>query len=226
MPKDTVEFQNITSPNGVLKHMFITGKGKLNYDGDAYIYSGCVEVTKEEAKAYSKIVTKFFNANKPASYAKDKPVNDIITKQEDGTYLLSYKCNVVTKAGKESEVKVLNGKKQERPLPDGVGIGNGSIGCITGAMFVYTAGKGAKTKAGISFLLNNVQILKFKPYTHDDGFVEQEGEFDGYDPADFPDTASKEDDGGKKKKKKNKDVEPESEVEPEKKKKKKKKNKE
>jgi hypothetical protein len=199
-----IEFKNITTPNGALKHMFITGEGKLNYDGDGHVYSGCVEVSKEDAKAYDKKITKFFNEHKPANYAGDKPDNKIIKKQEDGTYLLSFKCPLVNSKGVANHVKILDGKKVERPLPEGVNIGNGSLGCISGSMFVYTKGKGAKVKAGVSFLLNNVQILKFIPYVHDDGFKEQEGEFEGYDPDAFPDTTSKGDDEPKKKKKKKK----------------------
>jgi hypothetical protein len=190
------EKQKVTTPLGELMYVSVRGTGVLNYDGDDYEYKASIKLSKKDGKKFEKEILKFFADNAPSSI--EKPANKIVRKTEDGDYLFTFKTKT-TFDDKPVKVGIYNSKSEERELPDGVGIGNGSIGAIRGQLSVYTNGKGKSLKAGVSMFLNNIQLAKFVPYIPDSGFEEVDGDFEDFD-AELP--APKKDKKEKKKKKK------------------------
>ena len=55
-------------------------------------------------------------------------------------------------------------------------IGNGTIGCISGAMGIYEN----QSDAGVTLYLNDIQIIKLEEYSQDAGFGTYEDEEDGW----------------------------------------------
>jgi len=189
----------ITSPIGDLVYVNITGTGKLDYDGKFYEYTAGIKLDKKSAKTMYSDICDFFEEHKPAWFKGDEPSNKIKRKQEDGTFLYQFKTHVEfeDKNGnaKQCKVGVVNSSNKYVELPDGEGIGNGSVGRISGMMTIHSDKRG-KT-AGVSLWLGNVQLLEYVKYVPDTGFDEADGEF-----KDFGEDAT--DDFKKKKKKKKK----------------------
>jgi len=202
------EYHNIRTPLGELMYVNISGKGVQNYDGDGYEYKASIKLPKKQAKKLEKEILDYFNENKPSSYKKDEPSNKIMQKLDDGDYLFTFKTKTefADKDGNVKKVKVrlYNAKNEEKELPDGTLIGNGSKGVIRASLKTYTNGKGKSQTAGVSMFLNAIQLAKFVPYVPDSGFDEiEDGEFEDFDNQDFPtDEKPKK---SKKKKKKSKE---------------------
>lgn len=203
--------ERIATPVGDLKYVYITGKGRENFDGDGYEYQASVVLPKKDGKKLYGKICEFFEEHKPAGFKGDEPMNKIL-RPIDGdkeNVMFSFKTNTTFEDDDgnviKCKVKLKNAKGQERELPDGVGVGDGSRGAISGTMVVY----GNSKKAGVSLFLNTVQITKFVEYVDDDGldtYDDDDGfdDFKGTSNCDFPteteDVPKKE----KKKKKKNK----------------------
>ena len=110
-----------------------------------------------------------------------------------------------TKDEKPNKIHTYNNKNQERDLPEGVGIGEGSEGSILGAIQVYEGDEvKGKIMAGCSMYLNAIRIAKFVAYTGGATFEDDggDGDFEDFAPSDFPEEV--EEKPKKKKKKKNK----------------------
>jgi hypothetical protein len=195
----------IATPVGDLKYCSVTGKGRENFDGDGYIYQASVILPKKQGEELYGKICEFFVENKPAGFSGDEPMNKIMRPIEGDKKNVMFTFNTNTTFQNEdgdvikTKVKIKNSKDQERELPDGVGIGDGSRGAISGKLKVY----GNRKKAGVSMFLNALQIIKFVEYKDNDGFdAHEDGDFDDFtntSKSDFPD-----DDEHKKKKKKKK----------------------
>lgn len=205
---------SITSPKGTLQYVQVTGQGKLDYDGKFYEFVASVKLGKKEAEAMYAEVCDYFEENKPSWFKGEKPSNKIKRKQDDGDFLFQFK----TKAEFETEdpetkkisvhktkIGIINSKNKEVALPEGEGIGNGSIGRIKGTLTIHSDRK--KGTAGVSLWLNNVQVLKYVKYVPDTGFdIDEDGEFEDFEQpdAEFPTEEDVAKEKPKKKKKKKK----------------------
>jgi hypothetical protein len=196
----------VVTPNGALKYCTITGQGrpKLKAKGK-FVYQASVIVTKDQAKEFKKIVDEFFQENKPSGYKKDTPANKIIRDIEGDkkNKLITFSTNTVFEVDGEEQktkIKIKNSKNQERELPEGVSIGDGSKGAISGKLAIY----GDSDDAGVSMFLNAVQITKFVEYKSDDGFeaVDDDDGFDDFEGTSAHDFPTEEDEPKKEKKKK------------------------
>ena len=194
------DFEKVVTPKGELRYVNVTGEGKLDFDGKFREYTATLVLGKKDAKKFEKELLAIFEENKPSKWTKP-PVNKFMRKTEDGDYTFSFKTRVVKADGNQQKITIKNPKNVETPLPDGVGIGNGSIGRISGNVSVYKNGKGSSLKAGISLWLSGIQLLKFVKYVPNDGFDEEDGDFESFDNSEFAEVA---DEKPKKKKKKSK----------------------
>ena len=197
------EIKKIQTPQGDLKYCFITGLGRLKpRSKDQYSYSAAVVLDKKDGKKLYAEICEYFNEHKPAKCTLDEPENKIFTKLDDGRMMFQFRTN--TKFDdKQNIIKVFNAKNEERVLPDGVGIGDGSTGSIKGSLMVYEGDTPAE--AGCSMFLNAIRIAKFVKYEGGDGFDDdgaEDGDFEDFDDKDFPTVEKKEKKEKKKKKKK------------------------
>ena len=197
--------KKITSPKGELRYVIVTGEGKPNYDGDANEFTASIVLPKKKAKKFYAEICDYFNDNKSNGCDVDEPMNKVMRKTEEGDYMFSFKtnCEFENDEGevRKSHVGIFNGRNVEQKLPDGVGIGNGSIGTISGSMSYYKR----KNKEGVSMWLDNIQISKFIKYVADAGFEEDdEAEFENFDNVAFDEEAPKKEKKKKKKKKEGK----------------------
>ena len=198
----------VTSPKGELKYVVVNGEGKLNYDGDAREFTASIVLPKKKAKEFYAEICDYFNDNKSNGCDVDEPMNKIMRKTEEGDYMFSFstKCEFENDEGevRKSVIGLANKDNVAQKLPDGVGIGNGSIGRIGGSIKYYKR----KNKEGVSLFLNNIQILKFVKYVPDNGFeVDEEGEFESFGDPSFNTEEKPKKDKKKKKKKSKKDEE-------------------
>ena len=198
----------VTTPKGELRYVQVRGEGKLDFNGKFREYTASICLPKKEAKAFKKELMDFFIENKPSSFKSDEPSNKLGKPQDDGTVMFTFRTRVIIpkQDGEDetSHIYIKNGKREEVELPDGLGVGNGSIGRIAGVASVYEQGTGKNKESGVSLWLKGIQLMKFVPYKPDDGFdSDEESEFDdfsAYNNPDFPAT----DEGDEKKKKKKK----------------------
>ena len=177
----------ISTPKGELKYVNVTGQGKLDYDGKFYEYTASVVLGKKEAGKLYDEICEFFDDNKPSWFKGDEPSNKVKREEDDGDFSFGFKTKTqfeyedddgVTKT-RFTKIGIVNSKNKEVLLPEGEGIGNGSIGRISGNMSIHMDKK--KGTAGVSLWLNNVQLLKYVKYVPDTGFDEDvDGDFDDF----------------------------------------------
>lgn len=196
----------ITTPKGELRYVVANGEGKLNYDGDAREYTASIILPKKKAKAFYAEICDYFNDNKSNGCDVDEPMNKVMRKTEEGDYMFSFKtmCEFENDEGevRKTVIGLANKDNVAQKLPDDIGIGNGSVGRISGAMSYYKR----KASEGVSLFLNDIQILKFVKYVPDNGFeADEEGEFESFGDPQF-DEAEKPKKPKKDKKKKKKKV--------------------
>lgn len=203
----------VTSPNGELMYVNITGQGKENYDGDDYDYVSSVDVPlKEGGQDLIDEINAFLEEYRPSSkheLRKNTEGGDALPYRTHkmsesvpkGKVRFNFKTKTTYDSGDQKKIKIFNYKNEQRSLPEGVKIGNGSIGCISGKISGYQG----KKDYGCSLWLNGIQILKLEEYNEQSGFEAQEdGEFDNFDQH-FEGAVEEKKDAGKKKKKKKKD---------------------
>lgn len=198
------------SPKGELVWVTITGEGKENLNG---IMQYKAEVVLDPAneplhQAYLDSLEAFWEANKPKGFKK-KPkslgyyLHDLLVDDEGepilddegekqyvpikdgGKVRLSFKTATTFPDGKPKVVKVYNSKAARVDLGD-VGIGNGSVGYVAGAMGRYdvTDPFGKKIiDAGVTLYLDAIQLLKL---------VKFEGADPGFEAADEDELAEDE----------------------------------
>jgi len=177
------EKTKVKSPKGELVYVNITGLGKLDYDGKFYEYTAGIKLDKKKAKEFYAEICDYFNKNKPSWFKDKEPSNKIKRKQDDGNFLFQFKTKAEFEDDKGNsracKIGIANHKGKEVKLPDGEGIGNGSIGKISGTMTVHSDKRGGT--AGVSLWLSNIQLLKYVKYVADMGFDEEDGEFEDFD---------------------------------------------
>lgn len=185
--------QKFTSPKGELSWVQITGKGKRNYNDDGDIYCATLTLTRDTARPLIDELLTYWKDNKPSDVDKPKSLGlYAMQKDEDGddkmkslslkaliddswkgdTINLLVSTNVVMPDGKKTKIQVYNAKGNKIELGD-ILIGNGSIGCISGAYGLYIA----KKTAGVTIYLNAIQLIELIEYEGGAGFSEQEGSF-------------------------------------------------
>ena len=180
------ETKRFISPKGELEWVTISGEGKENLSGKMqYVANVVIEADDPIIKE----IEEFWEANKPAGFKKDakslgiyphkadtgeKDEDGKAIYEEDGKSYLAFKTGVTFADGKQKVVKVYNAKGKQVSLPDSVGIGNGSIGAIGGAIGIYTTTgpKGNILDAGVTLYLNSVKIYKLEEFTGQEDFAE------------------------------------------------------
>lgn len=199
IPKEG-EFGPAKLPFGV-----VTGEGVDNYDEDGKEYTVTIALGKKEAKWLKKEILEFWEENKPSSFTGDKPTNwdNIVRENEDGELRVYVKTQ--THFGdKPNVIKMIDGKRNPLDPAEFGQFGGDTTGRVSVIVGIYTNGKGAKMKAGISMYLAGVKLLSFSPLGSSglEGFGEEEGEeLAGHD---FGAEKSEKKDKKKKKKKKSK----------------------
>lgn len=209
----------ITSPKGELLYTVVTGEGKIDYNGTGREFCSTLKLSKKEGKEFFKELCEVFDEYKP-KWAKDidEPTNKLVRKDDEGNYLFNFATHtsfdkVDTETNQTITVPIriglINSKNKEVVLPEGEGIGNGSLGRISGSIFMHETAK--EKKCSLSLTLSKIQIAKYVKYVATTGFEEDEdGDFDGFGGADgdFPDEQVEQPKKKKKgkKKKKNKGV--------------------
>jgi hypothetical protein len=178
------ELIKVTTPNGKLMWVNISGVGKVNYneDGREYVASVLLDA------AIAKPLLEQINSAYENDHQKDKKQRSLGYKScdedgaanEDGKYYsFNFKTSTTYQDGKSKRITVYNSKAQKVDLGEAK-IGNGSIGAISGSMRYYINGK----EDGVSLWLNAVQITKFEEYVDDAGFEEQGDGFTGIEDKD------------------------------------------
>ena len=190
--------QPIVTPKGELAWVFIDGNGKKDLnDKDRYVASLRVKTDSPEHKQLKDVIDAFWEENKGKGWKqksnglKTEVYPDSHEKAGEPTgYTL---CEMWTgTAHKDGKRKVIAIKTAKNVLVDlkGRKIGNGSIGKLSGLMQIYDQGVAAR---GVTIYLNSIQLLKFVEFKQDDGFEEEEGEFDGFDDDEFESTEANSD---------------------------------
>lgn len=182
--------KKMKSPRSPLEWVTIDGEGKENLSGKLqYVANTVVEkddpiITEIEA---------FWEENKPKGFKKDAKSLGIYAHkvdsgekdeegkaifEEDGKMYLAFKTGTSYADGKTKVIQIYNAKATKVKLPEGVSIGNGTIGKVAGAMAIYEnrTPKGALVDAGVTLYLDSIQIFKLEEYTTDAGFEAEEGE--------------------------------------------------
>lgn len=191
---------NVTTPIGNLEWVIIDGEGKESLNGDMK-YTATVVVTKEKAAEFEKLISKYWEENRPKSVLKPKStgikphmrdtgkVDDATGKkiyEPTGDVAITFQTGTAYKDGKPKKIPVANSKGA---LVDLLGkkIGNGSRGLIKGVASVYEVKtpKGAITDAGVTLYLNSLQLTRFVEYIGGATFEEiVDEESDGFEAVD------------------------------------------
>jgi len=171
--KNTVQKQNIVTPKGELSWVTIAGQGKENFDGDGFEYTATITLSEDEADKLEDEIEDYYQ--KSGGRAESVP-NKIFREDADGNPTITFKTQVVFENGKQSKVKTVDGHNKEFELPEEVGIGNGSIGKLSGTLSYFTR----KSSDGVSFFLNSIKILKLEKYVAETGFEYDEDEDGGF----------------------------------------------
>ena len=181
------------SPKGPLEWVTIDGEGKENLSGKLQYVANVVIEADDPVIAE---IEKFWETNKPKGFKKDAKSTGIYPHtvdsgkkdedgkaiyEEDGKLVLAFKTGTTYADGKTKVIQIYNAKARKVALPEGVAIGNGTIGKIAGAMAIYEnkTPKGALVDAGVTLYLNDIQIFKLEEYTTDAGFEADESDEDG-----------------------------------------------
>jgi hypothetical protein len=184
------------SPKSELEWVTIEGEGKENLSGKLQYVANAVIEADDPIIAE---IEAFWEANKPSGFKKpaksmgiyahkvDSGKKDEDGKaifEEDGKMYLAFKTGTSYADGKAKVIQIYNAKARKVSLPEGVSIGNGTIGKISGAMGIYQSKtpKGALVDAGVTLYLDAIQIFKLEEFTMDAGFdadESEEGDFEG-----------------------------------------------
>lgn len=188
----------VVTPVGELNYVQISGKGKKNYNEDGFNYVATVSLTGDDAEELKGKIDEVLGAvpkgktiksvgyrkvykdaeGKKFSPTSNRKVTDTDTETDETAF--TFTTATTFGEGKPKKIGVFNSKAQKVSLGEKK-VGNGSIGCISGAMQRFERGK----EVGVSLFLNAIQLTKFIPYDDDAGFGEQEGDFDGVEDNDF-----------------------------------------
>ena len=198
------EVQKVVTPKGELEWVTITGEGKENLSGKLQYVANLVldPANIEEHQEFLDSIEEYWSKNKPKNFKKapksmgwylhdpvldddGEPVVDddgkktYIAVKDGGKVYLAFKTGTTYNDGKDKVIKTYNAKAKRVDLGE-VGIGNGSIGQISGAMGIYTntTPKGAILDAGVTLYLDGIKIIKLVKYEGPDSGFEAEEEID------------------------------------------------
>lgn len=163
--------QKLTTPVGDLKWVFISGQGKKNLQNkDTFV--AAVEYKKDspEALKLRAEINAFWEANKPTGAKLPKSTGMSVVKDKAGEptdmIAVQFWTGTTMPDGATKKIRTFNAKAVEVSLGDKK-IGNGSRGCISGAMSIYDQGVAAR---GVTLYLSAIQITKFVAYQDGSGF--------------------------------------------------------
>lgn len=177
---------------GVLKWLFIDGKGKDDLNGNPK-YTAQVVLTPDQAGPYIETIQAYWEENRPANWkvtkadaVKDKklkvgdpkdPTYLGFKEDEDGNFVFTFKTNPTYQDGTQKVIDIYNAKAVKISLGDKK-IGNNSLGALSGIMDIFHN----TGNCGVTFYLNAVQLTKFIEFSTDAGFEAQDEEgFEGLD---------------------------------------------
>lgn len=199
----TVTRQKYTTPPGVLSWLFITGQGVDNYNKDGKIFKGTVNLTGKHKDKFIEDVDNFYNENKvkglklttkgyrhpflldengekiPQLDSDGEPVLDgegeQVFKRDKDVIEVTFSTGLTFPDGKPKTIKTYNAKGNEVALGEAK-IGNGSKGCLVGTMSTFER----QQEQGITFYLDGVQLITFKPYEGGEPELEEYEEEDAF----------------------------------------------
>ena len=211
--------EKVRTPIGELEWCAVRGKGKENLKGVLQYKASLVLDVKDDKnhKKFVKQAESFWEEHKGKMELKSLGIYDhkVPTGEVDddgdkvykatGKKVVVFKTNVEYPDRKKKVVRIFNAKNAEVDVADDFGIGNGSVGRLSGVMAFY---KADKRNGGVTFYLDDVQLAKLVKYESDAGFDEidhEEGDWSGDEDQNFDgdieDEKPKKDKKGKKGKK-------------------------
>jgi len=170
------EKKNVVTPKGELQWVVVNGQGKENYDGDGYEYTASIILTEEEADEFQDMVDDYYAEQ---GGQEETCPTKIIREDKEGNLLVTFKTQAEFE-GRPVKVKIVDAYNKPVHLPDDVGIGNGSIGKISGTLSYFKR----KKNDGVSLFLKSIKINKFVKYIAETGFEDDDdtdGGFSGFD---------------------------------------------
>ncbi len=183
------------SPRSPLEWVTIDGEGKENLSGKLQYVANTVIEADDPIIAE---IEAFWEANKPKGFKKEAKslgiyAHKVATDEkdeegkpifkEDGKMYLAFKTGTSYADGKAKVIQIYSASAKKTNLPEGVSIGNGTIGKVSGAMAIYEnkTPKGALVDAGVTLYLDAIQIFKLEEFTTDAGFEADEDEEGGFE---------------------------------------------
>ena len=195
--------QKLNTPKAELMWATIDGEGKENLSGkmkyvvtalvpkDSDIVKEIRDYWKEHRPAGFKLTKK--SDDNPKGYKSDGIYPHKVDSgevDEDGDKIynehpdlveLRFSTDTTWPDGKAKKIQIYNARGRKVELPDGVKIGNGTLGCVSGAMGIYAQEvKGKVVDAGVTLYLNAIQIIKLEEYSEDAGFESYDDEEGGF----------------------------------------------
>lgn len=193
----------VVTPVGELHWCNISGTGKKNYNEDGFVYTATIFLKGEAAEKLQAEIDAVLGDVPKNKKLKSKGYRDVY-KNPEGKYFVEtgnreateddtptdlvafqFTTNTTLPDGRQSKIDVYNSGKKTEANPSGKpqkinlgsrGIGNGSLGAISGVLKKNDTAK----DVSISLFLKAIQLTKYIEYSGDAGFDAQEdGEFDG-----------------------------------------------
>lgn len=157
--------KNIVTPQGTLNWVNVFGKGAEQDNGSRrYTASIILENDSDELKAVQKEINDFWKANKPEgakqpkSFGIKKMRND--EGEETGVSLVTFWTSAVYPDGNTKDIPLRDKDNNDLTLEKGKGIGNKSVGRVSGFMKIYKKG----TSVGITLYLKGVQVIELEEF--------------------------------------------------------------
>jgi len=176
--------KDIVTPLGHLRHVYITGKGKLDYKNCYRLEASiALETGSVECETLVATITNFWNDYN----IKNGPCHSLGMSHSDetGMTLFKFSTRVKFKDGLPNRVPIFSAGKLGKPPPEialsNKSIGDGSVGYISGTLVIYdTHTVTNKRVVGCKLVLNAIQLIDFKPRIDEDfGFVSHKGGYQG-----------------------------------------------
>jgi hypothetical protein len=192
----------VATPVGELHWCSIKGQGKLNYNQDGYVYQASVFLSGEKAEELKAKIDEVIGTIPKGKNLKSSGYKDVYKSEEgkyfcesgnrsagDGDEKTEFTCFTFTtrttyEDGRPTIISIYNSGKKTEANPSGKpkkinlgdrGIGNGSLGAISGTLHRNENGK----DISCSLFLKAIQITKYIEYSGDAGFDSQEdGDFE------------------------------------------------
>ena len=196
--------QKLNTPKAELMWATIDGEGKKNLSGKTkYVVTALVPKDSDIVKE----IQDYWKENRPAGFKLTKKTDenpkgyksngiyahkvdtgeidedgDKIYKEHEDLVELRFSTDTVWSDGKTKKIQIYNARGRKVELPEDVKIGNGTIGCVSGAMGIYAQEvQGKIVDAGVTLYLNAIQIIKLEEYSEDAGFEAHDDEEGGWE---------------------------------------------